>query len=84
MDREQVKDIAQVIIKEYHCHFAEVTLPEAFKQFKELHVATCPHGKKVEKSTIRRNIWIGVGVTIWSLILTSPVWGKPLLKLFQP
>ena len=83
MDREQVKDIAQVIIKEYHSHFAEVTLPEAFKQFEELHVAICPHGKKIEKSIIRRNIWIGIGAILWSLFLTSPIWGKPFLQLFS-
>jgi len=83
MDREEVKDMARLIINEYHIHFAEKTLPKALEEFSVLHVATCPHGKKIGESTIRRRIWIGVGVALWSLFLTSPVWAKPLLKLFS-
>jgi len=59
MDRQEVKDIAKLEVRDYFDHFLEKTLPCIL----EKHIAACPHGQKVSRWK-----WMLAGIT---LVLTS-------------
>lgn len=45
MDREEVKNLAELEVRRYFDHFLEKTLPCIL----EKHIRVCPHGQKVSR-----------------------------------
>lgn len=71
MDKQEVKDIAELEIRRYFDHYLNKVYPAMISS----HVEKCPHGKKISRFK-----WTLVGVAI-SLAIIAPAFGKQLFKL---